>query len=355
MPPTRPGPNASAAARKEWALSGGGQSFGQGVPRNQRGGATSAGGARSGGSSLEDRIGQSLAGIGSGAGGANALNAYGLDSPADWQQGGNFPLSRAITRLPGSIRYPNQGPDEPYYQGAATALLRSMPAEERARLQELMLAVGLTNSVIRGEIDDGTVSGFERLLGIANRRGERWQTSITRLRRALDTGAIENVGPGGAGGGGGAGVMDVRDPFRFVEQEYLPPDPAEVRNSIRELAKQMVPDVELDDAEVDYLRSQFESFGKEQFEASEHQRLHDARAEYDASAPIDEGDTDPDDVIVRSEGVQQVSAADRFREYFEKRYGPNIERREGQEEELGRRQVTSANLSSLMAFATGRN
>lgn len=256
-----------------------------------------------------------------------------------WEGPQQTPDAWRLHGLPTNPNYPARGPDEPYYEGDEVALLRARPAEERRRIQDLLVATGLTNSVIPGEIDDGTVSGFQRLLGMANRNGEHWQSTFSRLQRGLDSGEI---GPD----------AEQRDPFRFVEQEYLPPDPAEIRNAVRDLAARIVPDVALSDEEVDSLRQQFEGFGRAEFNAAEQQRENDARAEYAASAPVTAG-SGTEEVIVESGAIPQTSAADRFREYFEERYSANIARGEDREEEGERRKVTDSNLGNLLAIATG--
>lgn len=260
--------------------------------------------------------------------------AYGLADPGDWQRNpGMFPLSRAITRMPNQLRYPGEGPAEPYYAGSAQTLLRSMPAEERARLQDLLVATGLASSVIPGEVDPGTVSGFERVLGMANIEGTRWQDILMRLQRAVDSGDIPGeVDPG------------------YVSLDYLAPDPAEIRGSIRDLASKLVPDVELSDDEVEYLRSQFESMGRQEWDEAEELR----RGEYDAQVAAAETGQDQSATAAPSPADAAGATAARFREFFEQRYAPNIERREGQEEELQGREIGRANLGALMAFATGR-
>lgn len=227
-------------------------------------------------------------------------------------------------------------PPEPYTDGMENVLLRSMPAEVRARLQEVLVATGMASSVVPGEMDDGTVAGFRRLLSVSNRNGERWQSTMYRLQRAAARGDFDPD-------------PEDRDPFRFVEAEYLPPDPAEVRNSIRDLATKIVPDVEISDEEIEYLRDQFEGMGAQQFRASEQQRMNDARAEFAANDPTATGD----EVITTSEGVQEVSAAERFREFFEDRYSANIQRGEDVEQESARRDMTQDNLGRLLQIATG--
>lgn len=229
-----------------------------------------------------------------------------------------------------------------YHDGDEYRELRNMTTEELARFQQKALSLGLASNVVFGTIDGGPSSGtlgaMRTLMMMSNRERSTWNRKLLDVSRA--GGMADENGPRGG--------EQPRDPFRHVEQEYLPPDPAEVRNSIRDLAKQVVPDIDLSDDEVDYLRGQFEGMGRQQFDAAEEQRMNDARAQYAAEDPTATGET-----IVTSEGVAPVNAAERFREFFEERYRPNIERREGIDETSERRQVTGGNLGQLMQIATG--
>lgn len=229
----------------------------------------------------------------------------------------------------------NQAPGfRGYHENDEYEVLRGLTTESLTRFQEQMYALGLTTQPEWGEIDNATRDGLRTLMTRANRHGETWQQSLARIATSPD-----------------GGMTEERDPFRHVEQEYLPPDPTQIRGEIKRLADEILgEDVNVSDEELDHLRGEFERLGQQQFEAEEEQRLNNARAEYDAGAPVAPG---TEEVITQAEGVQPVNAAEQFREYFEDRYSATIARGEAQEQEVERREVTDANLGTLMQIATG--
>lgn len=86
------------------------------------------------------------------------------------------------------------GSFEGYYEGQETEILRSLSTEQRARLQEQMVALGLTSRVVYGEVDDGTIAGFRSLLAMSNQKRERWQSTLSRIvTRAEQEGVFEDA------------------------------------------------------------------------------------------------------------------------------------------------------------------
>lgn len=241
-----------------------------------------------------------------------------------WNGPANLPEDVSRNQPPGSQLL------DPYVDGDEIRLLRGLPAEVLARLQDTLVAVGFIGEILPGEVDDATIAGFTRLLAMANRNGERWAHTVGRLQRKLDSGELVDRTP--------------IDPGN-VSMEYLPPDPAEIRNSIRSTAAQIVPDIELSDEEIESLRVEFENLGRQQYDAA--QGLAQARADARAVA----AETGEDQVVT---GPPQVNAAVRFQELLEERFADNIRRREMTEEEIERRQMTGGVLSGLLTIATGR-
>lgn len=79
-----------------------------------------------------------------------------------------------------------------YYRAQdVETLWRALPLEDRVRLQDSLVALGLARQVIPGEFDDGTVDGLTRLLSLSNRAGTRWQATIGRLRSLEEQGLLE--------------------------------------------------------------------------------------------------------------------------------------------------------------------
>lgn len=86
---------------------------------------------------------------------------------------------------PGGVPYaPGQEPD-PYYEGEEFDILRNLTTEDRVRLQQQLVAVGLASNVVYGEVDggpsSGTVGAMRSLLAMANRTGEKWESTLGRI------------------------------------------------------------------------------------------------------------------------------------------------------------------------------
>lgn len=94
---------------------------------------------------------------------------------------------------PGS--YPDhliRGPErQPYFEGDEFAILKSLNTEERVRLQQQMAAIGVAPNPLYGELDDTTLNGMKKLLGMANRDGKTWEETLRAVATnpALQQGA----------------------------------------------------------------------------------------------------------------------------------------------------------------------
>lgn len=195
-----------------------------------------------------------------------------------------------------------------YYKGDETEILKSRPAEERRRIQELLIVTGLASSVIPGEVDPNTRTGFAKLLEISNTNGEDWGVTVDRLQRAVARGELDEEGSGRAERAG------------YVAPPPLQPDPARLRVSVRNMAQDTL-GRDLDEDEIDYLTAALEDV-----EQDNYSRLVAAdRAQFDANEAAVTTGEDQTTAPVTEYGDAVV--ASRFRELFEERYAPEIDMR----------------------------
>lgn len=229
----------------------------------------------------------------------------------------------------GPINRPAPG----YHAGDEVKVLRGMTAEDRVRLQQQLVALGLATGVLYGEIDDATIGGLTTIMKIANRSGEPWTATLGRI--ATNPQVAEQAAP----------------PFAHVREPFLPRDPATVDEEIRKLAKDIFgeSDIELSDEEVGWLRSKFTELSQMQHQQTEDIAEQQARAVHEAqiaegggviTAPTPEGTA--------------IDAGARFRELFNERYAPQIEGLEAHEEMGAQREATGGAMARLLQFATRR-
>lgn len=225
---------------------------------------------------------------------------------------GGIPTQQADAPVPfgGYLAPSNLGPNGPetarmtsgygsfrgYFEGDEYAMLASIPTEVLVQLQQQMLALGLTSSVVGGEYGDvGTLKGFRSLLALSNSKRERWQETITRLARSPEQGGLALGAQGKA------------------DQVYLPPD----YDSLLFAAKDAIKDRlkrDASDTELAVLADKM---------------LSTYRAQFDSSVAAMPQDTGTGQVI---DGPEQVDAQTQFRKHFESRYAgeiASVERDEG--------------------------
>lgn len=263
-----------------------------------RGGQTQA---SSGGSSqfgdIESTI---LQGLDGGTGQLAPIGGF-FKEPAD--TGDRFP------GIPGPIRDIQQSNtlQDPYYEGDEFTLLRDMPEEQLVRLQDTLVALGLAPDVVPGELDDGTLRGFSRLLAMSNRNGERWSTTVSRLERSIESGEF--------------GDPDEPEPPGFVEPARLEADPARVREEIRQFGEKRL-GRDLNDDEIDHLSSALIDLERSDFDnmVAEERGIHEATQE----AQLTGEDQRVGDFAEHGAGV----VSSQFSELFRERYGKELQRRD---------------------------
>lgn len=221
-----------------------------------------------------------------GGGGQELLGGFSAVDPA--QMGG-----------PGGVPYrPGQAP-EVYYKGevdpgtpgiGSLDILRGMVTEDRVRLQEQLRALGLARQPRYGYLDDDTISGFEEVLAIANRQGERWTVTLGNL---ATTGGIE-------------------EEQGFQPEPYLAPDYATVAQRVKATFREQL-GRDPDDYELQQLASELSGF-----DALAHEREQEY-AELAANPAAQPGEMS---------GVDPLA---RFNQRFEELFAGELDTIEGQE------------------------
>jgi hypothetical protein len=202
-----------------------------------------------------------------------------------------------------------------YFAGQEMALLQGMPTEQLVRLQNQMVALGMTSKVIPGEFDRGTIGGFEQLLAMANTRRERWQET---LQRASTTAATTDMGPA---------KVDV----------YRPPDYATLAETIKATFKSKLRR-DPTDAEMALMGDELSTTYRQQFDAS-----------------IDAADMLDDNVGAGRvvEGPAQVDPAARFQQEFDSRYSGELQVVDNVDERQQQNAVAGSVLDSFGSLIGG--
>lgn len=195
-----------------------------------------------------------------------------------------------------------------YVDGDDVRLLRELPEEQLRRLQDLLVAVGYAPSVTPGEIDDGTVAGFRRLLAVANRNGEPWEATLQRLEHKLDTGEIDDQSEEGQRPG-------------FVEPTRLAPNPDRIREDIEKFGRERL-GRDLSPEEVEHLAGTLEELE----EADYQRRVEAARGEFEAESEARE--TGQDQPATEADEFGSEVVASEFGQHFDERYAPEIDRQD---------------------------
>ena len=172
----------------------------------------------------------------------------------------------------------------------------SLPLEYRVRLQDTMVAVGLTNRVMPGEFDDGTLAGLERLLSLSNRSGTNWRATLGRLEDMKDRGLLDPTGA----------QEQVYDP-----QPYLAPDYATMAQQVKGVFRAEL-GRDPDQGEMAELVAELQGWDRQAYEVEEGLR----RSSFDAA-------TTPGTQAAASAGG--VDPLARFRERFESLYSEELD------------------------------
>ena len=172
----------------------------------------------------------------------------------------------------------------------------SLPLEYRTRLQDTMVAVGLTNRVMPGEFDDGTLAGLERLLSLSNRSGTNWRATLGRLESMKDRGLLDQPGA----------QEQVYDP-----QPYLAPDYATMAQQVKGVFRSEL-GRDPDEYEMRKLTAEISGFDALAYEREEELR----RMQFDSA-------TTPG--TQEAGTVTGVDPMSRFRERFESLYSSELD------------------------------
>lgn len=168
-----------------------------------------------------------------------------------------------------------------YREGDDYTYFEAMPLELRVRLQDQLVSLGLSDGVIRGELDNATIGGMAKLMALANRSGTTWRATLNRLVKLNDDGLLNT--------GSSAKV-----------NPYLPPDYASLAQRVKATFRDAL---DRDPTQAEMQLTVNELFG-------------DFREQYDAEQATGAG---------REVSVSQVDPIARFQEAFEARYKPEVE------------------------------
>lgn len=179
-----------------------------------------------------------------------------------------------------------------YYAGAEYDILRGLTTEDRVRLQQQLVALGLANNVVYGEIDGGetgtggTLGAMRALLAMANRAGEEWQSTLGRIATNPEMQAQ-------------AGGLVGSD-----RQPYMAPDYASMAQEVKNVFRKRL-GREPDQAEMAELVGEIQGWDRQSFDAG----------------------TQPDigpDGLPAAEGTR-VDPLARFQEEFDRRYSGELD------------------------------
>lgn len=180
---------------------------------------------------------------------------------------------------------------EVYFAGDEIAELRALTTEDRVRLQEQLVAVGLASEVFYGEIDEATVRGFASVLAMANRSGDNWRATLGRL--ATSSSAEREAAQ------------------EFEPQPYLKPDYATLAQRVKQTFRDEL-GRDPDDYEMQQLTAELSGFDALAYER-----------EQELAAMAHGQQVTPG--VQAGGAVTAVDPLSRFREIFEQRYAGELD------------------------------
>jgi hypothetical protein len=201
------------------------------------------------------------------------------------------------------------GTTQPYYEGEHLPILATLlnqAPEEFVRLQEQMLALGLTSSIMVGQIDDGTRKGFERLFAMANAASRTWGHTLDQLMIAKDQGLLDADDLLGA-------AEDARMELERTYTRQLP-DYATLAGNVRTMFRDVL-DRDPTQAEVHLLSD--ELMGEYQ---TQQDNLVSLQREQDREVLYPEGEAGAG----RELTIEKIDPLARFQESFAARFRPEI-------------------------------
>lgn len=228
---------------------------------------------------------------------------------------------------PRDTRYPDHlvgGAPNVYHAGDEFDILRGLTTENRVRLQQQMVALGLASDVVYGEIDggeggkSGTLGAMRELLAMANRQGEPWEATLGRIATEGEQHAAN----------------------AFEPEPYLAPDYATLSQRVKSTFREAL-GRDPDDYEIQQLASELSGF-----DALAHEREQEltGMATEQRAQPGRQG----------GGSVQGVDPLARFQELFEERYSGELDFVEDKEAAVGQRDAVQAG-SNLLAGASRRS
>lgn len=261
------------------------------------------------GINYDDIVNAPLPGGGGQAGQPDVLGEFWGGPP-----GGQMPYA-GTGLTPGIDQVVGQAP-QPYFAGDEYVMLRMMTTEDRVRLQQQLVAVGLTSKVLYGELDDATIKGFRSLLGMANRQGEDWRATLGRVATNpdLQQGADE-----------------------FEPTPYLQPDYATLAQRVKDTFRQQL-GRDPDSYEMQQLTAELSGFDALAHERE--QELNQLAFTQQQTPGVQGGGT-----------VEAVDPMSRFQELFERNYKHELDFVEDKKSAVTQREAvqTGANVVSQAA------
>lgn len=205
----------------------------------------------------------------------------------------------------------------PQYTSEMRWLIANLPVEHLIRLQETMEEVGFSRKMKLGALDDATVDNFTELLGLANREGSDWQSTLARL------------------GDYQGGIEGVKEELpEFVPDTFVKADPVAMAEDIRALMKQRLKREPRPD-EIDELVQEMGGLSRLQHEQQQELKELQFNAQRD------------NDPSLAPEEADQIDPSARFRKLFEEKYGGEIEHLEDVEETAGARKSLEGNVAAM--------
>lgn len=202
-----------------------------------------------------------------------------------------------------------------YYEGNQYDILKGLNTEDLVRVQQQLAAVGLASKPLYGELDDGTIGAFTKLLAMSNRSGTSWDATLTRL----------STNPLITDEEGGKQAFDV--------PTYLAPDVATLAQDVKAMFRQRL-NREPDQLEMAALTAELAGWHKGSFDAQvgvQRQDFENRQTEGEQS-----GGT-----------ARQVDPVARFMEAFESRYANELDFVEDKEEAIETRETVEQGVGTL--------
>lgn len=225
---------------------------------------------------------------------------------------------------PGGIPYAAGQAPVVYYAGDEFNVLSAKPMEERVRLQEQMVALGLLSSPVYGELDDRTLGGFRALLSMANRTGDTWENTLNRIAtNPLMLDAAQNQS---------------NEPV-FQPTPYMAPDYATIAQRVKQMFREQL-GREPDQAEMAELSGELQGWSKQA---------------WNAEVEVEEGAFDMRSADTTQPAVQgqQVDPMSRFQELFDSKYKGEMQFVDDKQSAQVQRQAVEGGAATVSQMARG--